>query len=423
MKQLTLFALSLLFAFSFSSCDKDVNTVTATYQEATAIYGDLEAVRGEALNEPAKTVENPGKVYVGEHFILIGEEEKGVHVVNNSDINNPQFTNFINIPGNREFFVQGNYLYAESYYDLMKIDLTDINNVQLASRANNIFQETLTNENGEALLGFSFTEVTKKVDADTDLYAEISGNNYVYYDFARNIIPKSAVPSSFAGNSNQQSGTVNRVTYSQDHVYVVNNQSMAIIDDSNGDMEVVEPINEVYLPIGTETIFPYENKLFVGSRSSMDIYDAADPQNPQQIYTFAHATSCDPVLPKDDVAYITLRTADFSGCPGDINALVVLDIENLNSPQVAQEIAMNSPYGMTIIGDRLFVGEGENGLSVFDATDRLNPTLIFTDPSIIAYDIIAHPGDESMILIAGTDGLSQYSFEGDVLDINSEIDY
>ncbi len=425
MKQLSLLVLGCLFAISFTACKKELNTATVTYQEANAIYGDLEAVRSQPLNTAVRSVENPGKVFVGADFILLGEEEKGVHVINNSDINNPQFINFIDIPGNREFFVKGNFLYAESYYDLIKVDLTDLNNVQLVSRATNILQETITNNTGEALLGFTFAEVTKEFDIDSDIYDEVVTDQYIYYDFARQIIPKSAVPSSFAGNSNGTSGTVNRITHSQDHVYVISLNDMAIINDANYTMQSVESNVFNNFPQAMETIFPYEDKLFVGSRTSMNIYDAVDPQNPIQIYNFEHATSCDPVLPTDEVAYITLRTADFSDCPGNTNSLVVLDIENLNNPREVTEINMLSPYGMSVIGNRLFVGEGDNGLTIFDVTDRQNPTEIKHDDTVKAFDIIAHPNNENIILIAGPNGLTQYTMEGENvdLDLNSQIQY
>ena len=427
MKQFTSLVLGCLLAISFSSCDKDVNTATVTYQEATPIYGDLEAVRNLPLNTVIRPVTNPGKVFVGTDFILLGEEEKGIHIINNADINNPQFINFIEIPGNREFFVKGNFLYAESYYDVIKVDLSNLSDVQLLARANNLFQETIFDDKGESLLGFSFKEVSKKTDADSDLYNEIIESQYVYYDFAHNIIPKSAVPSSFAGNSNAQSGTVNRITHAQDHVYVIGLSSMAIIDDSNGAFEATGSTNHLNLPEAMETIFPYEDKLFVGSRTSMNIYDAEQPAYPTDLYQFDHATSCDPVLPINDVAYITLRTADFSDCPGNTNALVVLDIENLDHPEEVKQLDMASPYGMTVVGDKLFVGEGDNGLSIFDVTDPQNPEVIKKDAAVKAFDIIAHPANASIILIAGPNGLSQYTLSGGSsdfdLDMNSRIDY
>lgn len=391
------------------SCSKETGTINVTYFEASAVYGDMNEVRNMPLNENPLSLVNPGKIYVAEDYILVGEEEKGVHVVDNSDPANPVFTNFINIPGNREFFVKDQYLYAESYYDLLKIDITDVNQVTLASRANYVFAEEVKNDQGETLLGFTFTEISEELDVNSNLYHEIENSGFVYRDYLSNIIPRSAVPSSFAGNSDQQSGTVNRIAHNQDHVYVIGLRKLSIIDDSDAQMNKVGSRG---LTDDTETIFSYKNNLFMGSRSSMSIYDASNPTMVSETYRFDHATSCDPVLPTDDVAYISLRTAEFSACPGNINALIVLDIQDLSTPDEVTEIEMQSPYGMTIFNDLLYVGEGENGLKIFDVSDREDPVLISDDKSVEAYDVIKHPSAD-LILIAGPNGLEQFEMDED----------
>ena len=413
-----------LVTVSIMSCNDDIGKINITYQEASAVYGDLEEIRATPLNDVVQSVNNPGKIYVSNNYIFLGEEEKGIHVINNINASNPVHVNFIAIPGNREFFVKDEYLYAESYYDVLKINISNPENAILEGRAEFVFQEEFTNDAGETLLGFSFTEVSKELDQDSDFYNEIMTDRIVYLDFAQNIIPKSAVPSSFAGNSNQQSGTVNRITHAKDHVYVIGNTSMNIIDDSGSAFEKVSGNQTFWAPNDMETIFPYEDKLFIGSRSSMTIYDISNPEQPSEDYIFDHATACDPVLPIDEVAYITLRTADFSSCPGNTNALIVLDIEQLNNPEQVNEIEMKSPYGMTLIANLLFVGEGENGLSIFNVVDRQNPVLVKTVENLSAYDVIQHPGNPGLVLIAGPNGLEQYSINNNLdFSFESRIDF
>jgi len=402
------------------SCSKESGSINVTYFEASAVYGDINEVRNQPLNENPQSLVNPGKIYVAEDYILVGEEEQGIHVVDNSDPENPVFTNFINVPGNREFFVKGHFLYAESYYDLVKIDISNVDQVTLASRANNVFADEIKNNQDETLLGFTFVEKTEEVDVNSNLYNEISHTGLIYRDYLNNLIPRSAVPSSFAGNSDQQSGTVNRIAHNNDHVYVIGLHKLTVIDDTNADMNKV---GSQGLGDETETIFSYKNNLFLGSRSSMSIYDASNPTVVTESYRFDHATSCDPVLPTDDVAYISLRTADFSACPGNINALIVLDIENLDSPKEVAEIEMQSPYGMTIFDDQLFVGEGVNGLKIFDVSNRQNPILISDDKSVEAYDVIKHPSAD-LILIAGPNGLEQFELGADQdLQFKSRISF
>ncbi len=132
MKKIHYFLL-LSLPLVFNACTEDIGTLKVTYFEATAIYGDLEAVRSYPINETPKEIVNHGKIYVAESLILVGEEEKGIHVIDNSNVSDPQTVNFLWVPVNREFFVQGNFLYAESYYDVVKLDISDPLNVILVN--------------------------------------------------------------------------------------------------------------------------------------------------------------------------------------------------------------------------------------------------------------------------------------------------
>lgn len=396
------------------SCTEDYGTVTVTYQEATAIYGNIDDVRAEPINESIREIVDPGKIYLGDDFILIGEEQEGIHVIDNSDPLNPTRVNFINLPGNREYFVKDNNIYAESYYDVVKIDISDIHNAVLESRAEFVFQDIWKDAEGKSLIGFSYQEKTETFDADDDFYQEVLAENEIYLDFAKNIIPKSALPSSFAGSGAKVSGTVNRVTYAKGYVYVIGNTAMYVIKDSEQGLSKVE-LNESFSRIGEgmETIFPHENNLYIGSRSAVNIFDITTPDQPTEAYEFEHATACDPVLPADGVAYVTLRTADFSACPGNTNSLLVLDTRNTNDVKEEKEITMTSPYGMTLKGNELYVGEGVNGLKVFDVSNKYKPELIRSISNVQAFDVIPHPTNNNLILTAGPDGLSQYLVEGD----------
>lgn len=405
-----------------TNCTKDTGTIQVHYQEATAVYGDMDEIRNKDLIAASRDIVNPGKLFIGDDFILIGEEGHGVHVIDNSDRQNPINTMFIDIPGNKEFYVDNSILYAESFYDVVKIDIQNPKQPIMLDRARNAVQNEFTDDKGDALIGFEYEEKTVELNEDDDFYKEVIGDQLVYFDFARNIIPNSAVPSSFAGNSSAQIGTVNRMTKTKGHIYLISNTNMIVIPDNHNFSTNAKRI--LNLQQGMETIFPYEEYLFVGSRTSMAIYDTEFELRPQQVSEFEHARSCDPVLPHEDVAYVTLRTADFSDCPGNINGLLVVDIHNVNNVDLLTEIEMTSPYGMTVIGTDLYVGEGENGLKIFDISNRKKPKLK-TQHDFEAYDIIADPFDNRIVFIAGPHGLSQFEIEGnnEVLDLQSTLSY
>ena len=413
--------LGSLVLFMFS-CTKDTGSIEVSYFKAEAIYGDLEESRATALNAPVAEIVNPGKIYIGEDFILIGEEGKGIHVIDNSNPSSPTATNFINIPGNREFYVEGDKLFAESIYDFMKVDISNLQNATLDARLNDVIATPTRNATGEALLKFNFTEVTEKLEIGSTAYTNATNYDYVYYDYLENVIPQSAVPSSFAGTTGQ-SGTVNRVAVNGDNMYVINKSNLIILEDDGANINLLS--NE---RIGwgntLETVFVHEDALFLGTTASMEIYDVSVPTQPRQLDRYDHTTSCDPVYPKGQVAYVTLRTGDERACPGDVNALVTLNIQDFSNVIETSQTEMISPFGMTSKNDVLYVGEGENGLKMFDISTPENPSLIKFDQGIEAYDIITHPTNSSQILIAGPTGLSQYMIDEELdFQLESTIQY
>lgn len=382
-----------------SACESDQCTQTVTYTKATAIYEDLDALRNIELNAPVQEIADPGKIYVAEDYLLIGEEGKGIHIIDNSVKSSPQALGFLNIPNNKEFFVDGQTLYAESNYDMVALDISDIHNVQLTSRANGFITTTHFNEAGLPLVGFHFEEVTETLPCDTPIRSE----EVNFLDYQNELIPPSQVPSSYAGNSDGQAGTINRITTYEDVLYLISDTDLHVFDIASGISKVTTLDG---YDTDMQTIYLEEDKLYIGKADGMTISDLSTPLRPRQISEFEHEETCDPVLPHGDVAYVTLR-AD-GPCGGFRNLLDVVDVSNPNGNlNLLNQIEMHSPYGMAIDGNLLYVGEGRNGLKIFDITSTRNPIQLEWHQSMEAYDIIVHPS-ENIILLAGPDGIEIY---------------
>jgi len=411
------------FVLVLSSCLKDSGSTTLTYFKATPVYQDLDQLWEDDLVTEARSIEDPGKIYIGEDFILIGEENEGIHIVDNNDINNPITKAFINIPSNKEFFVEGSTIYAESVTDFVKIDISDLDNVNLIHRNKNVITESIYNDKGEALTKFTFEEVTETMEIGSETYQALNGgqNTYLYYNYLNEIIPSSALPSSFAG-SGGSSGAVNRIAVNNDNIYLIDKNRIIVLEDMGSSTSYVA--EEYVGSFGDlETIYVEGDLLFLGTTQSVEIMSITNPAQPQYLNQFSHATSCDPVLPKGDVAYVTLRTGLFDRpCEGTVNELVVLDISEPNNIAPTDTEQMKSPYGLSISNTTLYVGEGANGLKIFDITDKFNPSLIKNIENIEAYDIISHPNRSDLILITGPDGLQQFEVSDDLgLDLKSTI--
>jgi len=207
------------------------------------------------------------------------------------------------------------------------------------------------------------------------------------------------------GQSYGQGGSMARFTLMSAHLYAVDEHSLRVFDVNKED----EPtfVKNIDLGWGIETIFPFQEKLFIGSTTGMHIYDASDPSDPKKMAEYSHLTACDPVVVNEDYAFVTLRNGVF--CRQGVNELQVLDIKDPYNPKLLKSFAMLNPHGLGLAGDYLYIAEGEHGLKSFNVADVMNidkNQLEFLK-SMKSVDII--PGPKSLIVI-GPDGVCQFDY-------------
>jgi len=221
MKNIFSFLLMLAFIPLIQSCNKDKGTIEVTYNKATALYTNLDDLRSAPIHGTSRSIDNPGKIFIDNSLLLIGEELEGIHVFDNSNPSNPVNSGFITIPYAKEFYVENNILYVESHYDFMKIDISTPTAPVLLSRVENAFGDFMLNDQGQVLVGFKNEIVTEKFEVGSREMEILENSSVLYYDYANNLIPNSVVPSSFTGNSNSANGTINRIALLNNHVFVI----------------------------------------------------------------------------------------------------------------------------------------------------------------------------------------------------------
>lgn len=198
-------------------------------------------------------------------------------------------------------------------------------------------------------------------------------------------------------------GSMARFAITGNHLYTVSSTTLKVFDISQATNP--QAISDIKLGFGIETIFPYGKNLFIGSQTGMHIYNNEDPQNPQLISVYEHIQSCDPVVVQGNYAYVTLRNG--SDCRNGANLLDVIDISDLQSPQLVKSFPMQNPHGLGIDGNTLFVCEGNYGLKVFDASQPDNPLQTQFIEGINTYDVIPQ---NNILMVVGRDGLYQYDY-------------
>src|SRR5436190_12991980 len=198
-------------------------------------------------------------------------------------------------------------------------------------------------------------------------------------------------------------GSTAKFTIAGNYLYVVDHSSLKSFEISNPANPVLKSKTEIGLNI--ETIFPYKDKLFIGSSSSMYIYSLTDPTKPSRLakadYTIRMA--CDPVVARDSVAYATLRAT--SNCGGTASALVVYNIKNISSPALINTYSLFTPYGLGTKDSALYVCEAQSGLRIYNIRNAYNPEFRNTIIDHTFYDVIPY-GD--ILICQVSDGIALY---------------
>ncbi|MDQ3289751.1 MAG: hypothetical protein M3Q05_00525, partial [Bacteroidota bacterium] len=203
-------------------------------------------------------------------------------------------------------------------------------------------------------------------------------------------------------------GSMARFTINGNYLYTVGSSKMDIFNITDpGNPQKGTPVT---LGSGIETIFPYQNKLFIGSNSGMLIYSLANPAAPTYLSSYSHLRACDPVVVEGNYAYVTLRTNSNNPCGStNTNQLDVVDISNISMPKIQKSYAMQNPHGLGIDRSTLFICEGNYGLKVFNAAnpDKITNNQLTHMPNLHAFDVI--PLGKNL-LVVGEDGFQQYDY-------------
>jgi len=204
-----------------------------------------------------------------------------------------------------------------------------------------------------------------------------------------------------------QGGSLATFAIVGNYLYSVSESELKVFDISDPGNPALK--NTVDIGFTIETIFPFKDKLFIGSPTQIFIYSIDDPANPKKLSSAISPTvmrRCDPVVAKDTVAYATLRTN--GPCGGTQSVLAVYNIKEVTNPVEVFTYPLSEPYGLGYSGDVLYVCDKYSGLLLFDISDAYKPTPIpvslqngvykdvipyqntlicWTDTGVILYDI------------------------------------
>jgi hypothetical protein len=134
--------LFILFACLLSACEKESTFTGFNGTGKKPIYISLSEL-GDIKNLPPQTIEQTGTIFLRDTLFFMLEFKKGIHVFNILDTMNTAALTFWNIPAITDFTISGNRVYADSWRDLVTIDVSDLYQIQEVGRNKDTFKPVL----------------------------------------------------------------------------------------------------------------------------------------------------------------------------------------------------------------------------------------------------------------------------------------
>ncbi|MEP5338099.1 MAG: hypothetical protein ABJL44_08385 [Algibacter sp.] len=405
----------LLFVFLLalsSACDND----DADYEMVTVAIPELMSkseFRKSVTIKAPQAIKESGKIYAYSNYIFVNDLNEGVHVIDNTNPESPKAIKYINIPGNEDISIKDDFLYADSATDLVVFDISDINNISIKERLEDVFdvydfqipveaQSTdwsSMNYETDIIVGWTLKEERRKIN--TDIFI----GEVVMFDGA-------IANATNGGASIGAGGSLARFQIVKNYLYTVSAHEMTIFNISN--LSQPTQASTFYAGNNIETLFQADGYLYIGSTDGMYIYDLKDAKTPTYVSEFLHWTGCDPVVVDGDYAYLTLRGGN--NCGQQESVLEIIDVSDKASPTLAARHVLENPYGLGIKGNTLFVCDGDAGLKVFNKENPLDIKDVKQFKDIQSKDVI--PLENTLVMI-GDNTLYQYEYVGESVSLLS----
>jgi hypothetical protein len=406
----TLLGLSVLLEGCSDKCQ-----VTNEYVYYEPVYTTVAEIRAGIHLAPAQPIHTVGKIYFKDGVMFVNEPGEGIHIIDNHDPSNPVQLRFLKIPGTYDLAIKNQTLYADSFVDLVAFDISDISNIHEVKRLEGIFRNYHVlgyTIDAECCVITGFEEKKQVSINESDCYSQLQPWGGVMYDDG--IALRQSTASTFStkaaiapgsGSGSGAGGSLARFTIAGNYLYLLDGADVQTVNVSNEEDPQAKTRTELSWDI--ETIFPYETSLFIGSASGMHIVDISSPEKPAILSTYAHVTSCDPVVVQGDYAYVTLRTG--TRCQGGVNQLEIIDIQDLRAPKLLKTYPLTNPHGLGLDQQTLFICDGSAGLKAFDAADiyKIDQNMVAHYQDINAFDVIPF---HDVLMMIGEDGVYQFDY-------------
>lgn len=363
---------------------------------SVADYGDINTVLNSFKVTAASQLVKPGNIYTYKNYLLVCEQQKGIHIMDNTNPASPVPLKYIELLGNENMAIKNDQLYVDNGTQMLNIDISDLNNINIVNVIPGLFNERL--ENGKIIMGYHTEEKMVKVpctgNGNIGMHRSSSNNNLM-------------LSSSESAGVTGKGGSMARFAVVNDYLYIAKRSTLTPIYIK----DVKNPIKKLSLNFinnDVETLFPYGDNLFFGAENGVYIYNYKNsPETPTYVSTLSHVVGCDPVVVQDNYVFNTIRNGTTCRLGNSQSFLYVYDIKDIMHGVNLQMVSEPSPYGLGIKQNLLVVCNGLNGMMVYDWDERTKQVALkHTYPEIHAFDVIIN---NNTLIVTADNGLFQFN--------------
>ncbi|MBL7989047.1 MAG: hypothetical protein JNJ94_13370 [Chlorobi bacterium] len=333
------------------------------------------------------------KIYLLDRTLIRATPGEGIRFYDISIPTLPREIGKIAMEGNNDVAVQGHYMYADRFQDLIVFDISN--------PAVPIAVDTIGAVFNRIYDGGWMADDVRVVEDNSS--GGFSGCNSCSQ--SETVNAPVAQPNRDAASAGK-AGSLARFMVVGDYLYCLDGVNILVFD-------IKEPARPRYRNAASvswdiETIFHSGNHLFIGAATGMYIVNIDDPNKPMLTSQFTHARTCDPVVVEGNRAYVTLRGG--TPCGGFANQMDILDISDVKNPKLIHSMPLTGPYGLAVRDGIAIICDGTAGVRVVDATNPNAPQQVGQITGMIPHDVIA---SGNLLVITAQDGYHLY----DISDI------
>ena len=406
--------LSLLLAIvvSIQGC-RDMVFEKLQYNANVPVYMEFNEFRSVIATDEVRMLQKPGRIKAVNGFLFINEAQQGIHVFDIRNAATPRPLTFISIPGNNAFAIHGNSLVADSYIDLVVLDISKADNPITLQRFEDFFPNMLPLMDVQLpIYGLDFKkgvvvewktkDITEVVDKDSEGRAE-------FISFNHSTGPQIGdIKVGISATTIESLSSMGGFELADDYLYIAHNDKLIVLEAHNPKQLICTDKLKMHAHIGS--IKRTEDYLFLGALSEMHVYEIENPKKPHFMAAMPTLAACDQIEQFENHA-VALKRVD-NNCTASEGYLQVFELIRPFNPSLSDAL----PTRATAIaksGDALFVGKANGGLNVYKV-DTQTSDLVFSEmtayPEVNVEKLFV---EEGILFVLGDGKISLFEIVGD----------